>query len=162
MKFFVVAVSLFAVALSAPASPDAALEARRRLPALEHEEVHDEYGQFALRYVTAEGTVVSERGRLVPDSEGTGYVMIIEGETSYIGDDGKTYVTKYTAGLDGTHVEGNHLPVPVTPEPVPAAPVTPEPAPAVEPIVAPEPSEVAAEPVEFVIESFNNVVKKLN
>nr|XP_021200908.2 flexible cuticle protein 12 [Helicoverpa armigera] len=146
MKFFVVAVSLFAVALAAPSGPDAALEARRRLPALEHEEVHDEFGQFALRYVTAEGTVVSERGRLVPSHDGTGYVMITEGEVSYIGDDGKTYVTKYTAGLDGTHVEGNHLPVSVTPEPVPAV----EPVPAAAPIVAPEPVKIVAKPIEFI------------
>ncbi|KAJ8732089.1 hypothetical protein PYW08_014819 [Mythimna loreyi] len=118
MKFFVVALSLFTVAATAPASPDPAIEARRRLPALEHEEIHDEYGQFALRYVTAEGTVVSERGRLVPSPDGTGYVMILEGEVSYVGDDGQTYVTKYSAGPDGTHVEGSHLPVPVTAEPV--------------------------------------------
>ncbi|XP_075971117.1 endocuticle structural glycoprotein SgAbd-2-like [Anticarsia gemmatalis] len=96
--------------------------ARRRLPALEHEEVHDEYGQYALRYVTAEGTVVSERGRLVPNGDNTGYVMIVEGEVSYIGDDGKTYVTKYSAGLDGTHAEGAHLPVPVEAEPIAVVP----------------------------------------
>ncbi|KAJ8732689.1 hypothetical protein PYW07_015288 [Mythimna separata] len=119
MKFFIVALCVFAVAAAAPTSPDAALEERRRLPALEHEEIHDEFGQFALRYVTAEGTVVSERGRLVPAQDGSGYVMILEGEVSYVGDDGQTYVTKYSAGLDGTHVEGNHLPVPVTAEPVP-------------------------------------------
>lgn len=85
-----------------------AIAARRALPALEHEEVHDEYGQYALRYVTAEGTVVSERGRLVPTVHG--YVLITEGEVSYVGDDGKIYVTKYTAGLDGYKADGNHLP----------------------------------------------------
>ncbi|PZC85374.1 hypothetical protein B5X24_HaOG201870 [Helicoverpa armigera] len=90
----------------------------RTLPALEHEEIHDQFGQFALRYVTPEGTVVSERGRLVPTPDGTDYVMIVEGEVSYIDDDGKTYVTKYTAGIDGYHAEGNHLPVaPKVPEP---------------------------------------------
>ena len=105
---------LLAVALAAP-SVDPATAARRALPALEHEEVHDEFGQYALRYVTAEGTVVSERGRLVPSPDGTGYVLITEGEVSYVGDDGKTYVTKYSAGLDGTKVEGDHLPVPPKP-----------------------------------------------
>ncbi|CAH0699896.1 unnamed protein product [Spodoptera exigua] len=48
----------------------------RLLPPLDHEEVHDEFGQFALRYVTAEGTVVSERGRLIPALDGAGYVMM--------------------------------------------------------------------------------------
>ncbi|KAJ8732690.1 hypothetical protein PYW07_015289 [Mythimna separata] len=139
MKFFLVALCVFAVAAAAPTSPNAAVEERRRLPALEHEEIHDKYGQFALRYVTAEGTVVSERGRLVPDQNGSGYVMILEGEVSYIGDDGQRYITKYSAGLDGTHVEGNHLPVPVTVEPV------------LEPIVVAEPVEVIAEPYKLVV-----------
>ncbi|CAK1553633.1 unnamed protein product [Leptosia nina] len=85
--------------------------ARRHLPALEHEEVHDEFGQYALRYVTAEGTVVSERGRLVPTADGKDYVLITEGEVSYIGDDGELYITKFTAGIDGYHVENNHQPI---------------------------------------------------
>ncbi|KAI8428844.1 hypothetical protein MSG28_007492, partial [Choristoneura fumiferana] len=89
------AVCLIAAAMAAPSSP-AETAARRALPALQHEEIHDEYGQYALRYVTAEGTVVSERGRLVPTPDGK-YVLVTEGETSFIGDDGKTYVTKYSA-----------------------------------------------------------------
>lgn len=97
-----------------------AIAARRAMPALEHEEVHDEFGQYSIRYVTAEGTVVTERGRLVPTADGTGYVLITEGEVSYVGDDGKTYVTKYTAGLDGYNAKGNHLPKAPEPEPAPA------------------------------------------
>ncbi|KAI5643427.1 hypothetical protein NE865_04603 [Phthorimaea operculella] len=113
---FVVVLALVAVAAAGPLSREAA--ARRNLPALQHEEVHDEFGQFALRYVTAEGTVIEQTGRLVPNKERNGYVMIIEGSTTFIGEDGKTYVTRYTAGPDGSKVEGNHLPV--APEPVPA------------------------------------------
>ena len=147
----VLALSVFAVAAAAPASLDAGAEERRRMPALEHEEIHDEFGQFALRYVTAEGTVVSERGRLVPTPDGTGYVMIVEGEVSYIGDDGKLYVTKYSAGLDGTHVEGNHLPVSVTAEPT----IAPEPV-YVEPIVVAEP----VEEVELIAEPYKLFSKR--
>lgn len=102
---------LVAIITATPITPEKT--ARRTLPAVEHEEVHDEYGQYALRYVTAEGTVVSERGRLVPTPDGHAYVLVVDGETSFIGDDGKTYVTKYSAGLDGTKMEGSHLPVPV-------------------------------------------------
>ncbi|XP_028179201.1 cuticle protein CP14.6-like [Ostrinia furnacalis] len=109
MKLFIVAVCLIAAASAAP-STSTATAARRALPAVQHEEVHDEFGQYALRYVTAEGTIVSERGRLVPTSNGA-HVLVVEGETSFIGDDGKTYVTKYSAGLDGMRVEGAHLPV---------------------------------------------------
>ncbi|KAH9644255.1 hypothetical protein HF086_003754 [Spodoptera exigua] len=126
---------MFMALLALGAAAPVVDESRRTLPALDHEEIHDEYGQFALRYVTAEGTVVSERGRLVPNLDGTGYVMVIEGEVSYIGDDGKIYATKYSAGLDGTHVEGNHLPVPVTAEPVPEPIVTEEPVIVERPIV---------------------------
>lgn len=89
----------------------------RNLPALHHEEIHDDFGQYALRYVTAEGIMVSERGQLIPTADGKDHVLSVEGEVSYIGDDGKSYVTKYKAGLDGFHVEGDHIPQ--APESVP-------------------------------------------
>ncbi|CAH0727782.1 unnamed protein product, partial [Brenthis ino] len=111
MKLFLVSLCIIAAVSAAPAAKDAKdLKAIRALPALEHEEVHDEFGQYALRYVTAEGIVVYERGRLVPSLDGTGYVLVIEGEVSYVGDDDKTYVTKYSAGIDGVKIEGNHIP----------------------------------------------------
>ncbi|XP_061378082.1 endocuticle structural glycoprotein ABD-4-like [Danaus plexippus] len=117
--------ALMALASAAPSvgpiqGRAAELAATRALPALDYEEVRDEFGQFALRYITAEGIVVSERGRLVPNLKGDGYVLITEGEISYISDDGKTYVTKFTAGIDGNHMEGNHLPT--TPKPISEAP----------------------------------------
>lgn len=110
----------------------------RTLPALEHEEIHDEYGQYSLRYVTADGTIVTEKGRLVPNPDGNGRVMVVEGSVSYIGDDGKTYSTTYTAGFDGYKPQGAHLIAPVVPE-VPIGPVMP-----VEPVV-PEMSAVIVE-----------------
>nr|XP_053602926.1 uncharacterized protein LOC128670926 isoform X3 [Plodia interpunctella] len=68
MLKFVIVFALVAVsALGAPSNPEA--EARRALPALEHQEVHDDLGQYSLRYVTAEGTIVSETGRLIPTSD---------------------------------------------------------------------------------------------
>lgn len=117
---FIVA-CLIAAALAAP-SVDPATAALRALPALTHEEIHDQLGQYTLRYVTAEGIIVTETGKLVPTPDGKAYVLVVEGETSYIGDDGKTYITKYSAGLNGTHMEGAHLPVPVVAEVV-AAPI---------------------------------------
>lgn len=62
-------------------------------------------------------TVISERGRLVPSKDGE-YVLEIEGQYMYIGDDGNIYVTKYKAGPDGFRVYAKHLPQPVTPVPV--------------------------------------------
>ncbi|CAG9785111.1 unnamed protein product [Diatraea saccharalis] len=75
-----------------------------RLPALHHEEIHDDFGQYALRYYTAEGTFVSERGYLIPTADGKDHVMAVEGEVSYIGADGKSYSTKYMADLEGFRV----------------------------------------------------------
>ncbi|XP_045764352.1 flexible cuticle protein 12-like [Maniola jurtina] len=117
MKSFVVFASLLALVLSAPPKPNND-KFLRFLPAIRHEEKHDEYGQYALRYITAENTVVSERGRLVPTENG-GYVLEIEGQYSFIGDDGRIYVTKYRGGADGFHVDAEHLPKQVLP--IPAA-----------------------------------------
>ncbi|XP_063379044.1 flexible cuticle protein 12-like [Cydia fagiglandana] len=110
MKVLVVLSCVLVAAWCAPTEPSSV----RELPALRHEEVHDEYGQYALRYITAENTVVSERGRLVPTDNG-GWVLEIEGQYQYIGDDGQTYVTKYKGGPGGFHVDANHLPRPVLP-----------------------------------------------
>ncbi|XP_059060312.1 larval cuticle protein 65Ag1-like [Achroia grisella] len=105
-------VLLCVCAVSVLAAPNPAENAlRRSLPALHHEEIHDDFGQYALRYVTAEGIVVSERGHLVPNADGTDYVLVYDGEYSFIGDDGKTYTTKYTTDINGGHqVEADHLP----------------------------------------------------
>ncbi|XP_023954704.2 flexible cuticle protein 12-like [Bicyclus anynana] len=117
MKSLVVFACLAAVVLCAPPKPATDDASLRFLPAIRHEEVHDEFGQYALRYITAENTVVSERGKLVPSQRG-GYVLEIEGQYSFIGDDGKVYVTKYRGGPDGFHVDAKHLPQPVRPLPV--------------------------------------------
>lgn len=116
-----VAVCCVAAVLGAPnqASVDPELAARRALPALHHNEVRDGRGQYDLTYSTAEGIEVRETGRLVTTPDGKAQYLQIEGETRYIGTDGQLYVTKYTAGLDGTHVEGAHLPVSVVAEPAP-------------------------------------------
>lgn len=53
---------------------------------------------------------------MVPSING-GYVMEIEGQYQFVGDDGKIYVTAYRGGPDGFHVDGEHLPQQV---PVPA------------------------------------------
>lgn len=89
----------------------------RRLAALRHDEVHDNFGQFALQYATADGSIVHQRGRLVHGPAGP--VLVYEGDITYIGADGKKYVTKYTADFNGYRVEADHLPKQVTPEPLP-------------------------------------------
>lgn len=106
-----------AYVIAAPSVPDSI----QKLPALHHEEIHDELGQYSLRYITADGTIVYEKGWLVPNPDGEGRVMVTEGEVTYTGDDGKVYSTKYTAGFDGFKPEGAHLVVPpLEPAVVPA------------------------------------------
>nr|XP_034824806.1 flexible cuticle protein 12-like [Maniola hyperantus] len=120
MKTFVVLSLYVAVTLCASIQEDrkSAITSLREQPALIHEEVRDEFGQYFLHYVTAEGTVVRQRGRLIPNKDGTDYVLVTEGEVSYVGDDGKTYVTKYSAGIGGYKAEGSHIPrVPKVPAP---------------------------------------------
>lgn len=126
LLFLQATILFFAVAVSFIVAAPSATEEIRKLPALVHEEVHDKSGQYSLQYVTAEGTVVIEKGRLVPNPDGEGLVMVVEGEVIFIGDDGKTYKTVYTAGFDGYKVVGDHIPVaPAVPAvPVSAVPVT--------------------------------------
>ncbi|KAM3962333.1 larval cuticle protein 16/17-like [Aphomia sociella] len=125
--------------LGAPTPEETAV--RRALPAVVHEEIHDDFGQYVIRYVTAEGIVVSERGHLEPTADGKDHVLVYEGEYSYIGDDGKTYSTKYKTDVSGAYqVEGEHLPkAPVVEEP--EVPKAPEP---VAPVV--RPAEIPAAP----------------
>ncbi|CAG9785168.1 unnamed protein product [Diatraea saccharalis] len=95
----------------------------RSLPAVEHIEDRDELGQYTLKYVTAEGTIVMEKGKLVDTADGKDKVLIYEGEYTFVGDDGKTYTTKYKSDPSGAYTaEGEHLPKSVDPEPVPEPP----------------------------------------
>ncbi|XP_028179150.1 endocuticle structural glycoprotein SgAbd-5-like [Ostrinia furnacalis] len=119
MKSFAVLCLCAAVALAAPVE-----ESNHSQPAMEHIHEQDDLGQYTLKYRTPDGTIVSERGRLVPTADGKDQVLIHEGSFSYIGDDGKTYVTKYKTDIAGAYQpEGDHLPKPVEPEPVPEVPV---------------------------------------
>lgn len=87
------------------------------LPALKHQDDRDELGQFSVHYITADGTERKETGRLVPTADGRAQVIIVDGEVSYIGDDGKKYTMQYSAGTNGYIAKGNHIPVaPVIPD----------------------------------------------
>ncbi|CAH0407666.1 unnamed protein product [Chilo suppressalis] len=102
-------------------------EEKRSLPAVEHTDERDELGQYTLRYVTAEGTIVVERGRLVDTADGKDKVLTYEGSFTFVGDDGKTYTTKYKSDVNGAyHAEGDHLPKSVEAEPVPEVSETPK------------------------------------
>lgn len=95
--------------MGALAAPEAAFK-KNIIEVLSRTETHDERGQFSLQYRSADGTVVSESGALKPSHDGKGYVLVKEGEYSFIADDGKTYNTKYVADDKGFRAQGEHLP----------------------------------------------------
>ncbi|KAJ0179932.1 hypothetical protein K1T71_004523 [Dendrolimus kikuchii] len=55
--------TVLAVVLTFSAPSDKNTASLRTQPGLKHEEACDEFGQYALRFVNAEGTIVSENGR---------------------------------------------------------------------------------------------------
>ena len=71
------------------------------LPPLEEEEVNQEFGQFAFRYVTPDGAVVTEHGTLMLTPDGTKYVLKLEGNVTYTVEDGSVITAKFTADEDG-------------------------------------------------------------
>lgn len=113
-KLFQIAVLVLCLVASAMS---ASIVLVRTDPALVHDEVHDQFGQFAVQYATANHDTRVERGHLVRTASGAP-VLVYDGEYSFFGQDGKKYTVKYRAGLDGFHAEGDHLPKPPKPEPV--------------------------------------------
>lgn len=78
----VVVVAMCTVVLAAPA-PDVS-----HLPAagfLEHTEVRDEAGQYALSFLTANGIAFTEQGALKPNQDGTGNVLVKQVQFGLIG-----------------------------------------------------------------------------
>ncbi|XP_046753166.1 pupal cuticle protein 36-like [Diprion similis] len=67
-------------------------------------------GSYRFNYETENGILAQEVGVLQGDSES------VSGSYSYTGPDGVIYTVEYTAGPDGFHPQGAHLP---TPPPIP-------------------------------------------
>ncbi|XP_046618235.1 pupal cuticle protein 20-like [Neodiprion virginianus] len=63
-------------------------------------------GSYQFNYETENGISAQEAGVLQGDSES------VSGSYSYTGPDGVLYTIRYTAGPDGFHPEGAHLPTP--------------------------------------------------
>ena len=95
------------MAVAAMAAPEAPI---KFIPVLERTEKHDEVGQFALRYVSADGTTFEEQGVLKPTADGKDYVLVKEGHWEHIAPNGQVIRTKYVADEKGFRAEGEHLP----------------------------------------------------
>jgi len=107
-------------------------------------------GQFGSAYAQEDGTVSREE-TINDKGERTG-------QYSYIGEDGKTYNVKWTAGKDGFRVEGDHIPkganglnsAPFNPEEAAPAPVVQAAAPLPKAAPAPKAAPIPqAAPIDY-------------
>ncbi|EDV95671.1 larval cuticle protein 65Ag1 [Drosophila grimshawi] len=97
MKFLIVFVALFAVAL---ARPDVEI-------VRQNSEVGPESYIFSLE--TSDGTKKEEEGHL-KNAGSENEAISVKGSYSFVADDGQTYVVNYTADENGFQPEGAHLP----------------------------------------------------
>ncbi|XP_065720631.1 larval cuticle protein 65Ag1 [Drosophila suzukii] len=100
MKFAIVLVALFAVALAAPT---------QEVSVLKH--VSD-VGADGFNYAveTSDGSKKEESGHLI--NAGTeNEAIAVRGSFSFLGDDGVTYTVNYVADENGFQPQGAHLPV---------------------------------------------------
>ncbi|KAH8342515.1 larval cuticle protein 65Ag1-like [Drosophila kikkawai] len=103
MKFTVVLAfaALFAVAMAAPAAPEATV-------LRSESDVGPEGYNYALE--TSDGTSKQEQGQL--KNIGTeNEAIAVKGTFSYVGDDGQIYTVNYIADENGFQPSGAHLPV---------------------------------------------------
>ncbi|EDV95688.1 larval cuticle protein 65Ag1 [Drosophila grimshawi] len=102
MKFLIVFVALFAVALAAPGSDGEAQVVRS------NSDVGPEKYNYA--YETSNGIQAEETGDL--QNIGSEHEAIsVKGSYSFVGDDGVTYTVNYVADENGFQPQGSHLPV---------------------------------------------------
>ncbi|XP_064542609.1 larval cuticle protein 65Ag1-like [Drosophila montana] len=100
MKFLIVFVALFALALAAPVDDVKILR--------QDSDVQPESYKYGLE--TSDGTKKDEQGQL--KNIGTEQEAIsVQGSFSFVADDGQTYVVNYIADENGFQPSGAHLPV---------------------------------------------------
>ncbi|KAH8406825.1 hypothetical protein KR222_005510 [Zaprionus bogoriensis] len=101
MKFLIVFVALFAVALAAPPTQQ-----------VENVRLHSDVGPegFKYGYENSDGSSQDAQGEtknLGTENE----ALSVQGSFKYIGDDGVTYQVNYIADENGFQPQGAHLPV---------------------------------------------------
>ncbi|XP_055913240.1 larval cuticle protein 65Ag1-like [Eupeodes corollae] len=101
MKFVIVFVALFGLALAAPAAQEASI-------VRSDSNVGAEGYQFAVE--TSDGKSHSEEGQL-KNIGAEDEAIVVRGQYQYIGDDGVTYSVSYIADENGFQPQGAHLPV---------------------------------------------------
>ncbi|EDX09409.1 larval cuticle protein 65Ag1-like [Drosophila simulans] len=101
MKFLIVFVALFAVALAAPAAQEAEIEVLKS-------DVGPE--SFKYEWKTSDGQAAEAEGKL--NNVGSeNEAIAVRGSYRFVGDDGQTYEVQYIADENGFQPQGAHLPV---------------------------------------------------
>ncbi|XP_037720175.1 larval cuticle protein 65Ag1 [Drosophila subpulchrella] len=100
MKFAIVLLALFAVALAAPTQEVSVVK--------QVSDVGAEGYNFAVE--TSDGSKFEEQGHL--ENVGTEEeAIVVRGSFAFLGDDGVTYTVNYVADENGFQPQGAHLPV---------------------------------------------------
>ncbi|XP_034103120.1 larval cuticle protein 65Ag1-like [Drosophila albomicans] len=103
MKFLIVFVALFALAVASPVNPDADAVVLRQ---------DADVGPVSFKYGVETSNGIKEESEGHLENEGTEEEGIaVRGSYSFVADDGVTYTVTYTAGKDGYQPQGAHLPV---------------------------------------------------
>ncbi|XP_055846601.1 larval cuticle protein 65Ag1-like [Episyrphus balteatus] len=103
MKFVIVFVALFGLALAAPPSASGEASIVRS-----DSEVGPQSYNYAVE--TSDGKSASEEGH-IENLGAEDEAIAVKGQFSYIGDDGVTYQVSYIADKNGFQPSGAHLPV---------------------------------------------------
>lgn len=100
-------VAVIGVALATPVK-------KEQVALLQENSVRDDHGQYSFNFLTADGTARTEQGSLVPNSEGTGNVLVQRGGYRYASPNGELVELAYIADKDGFRAAGSHIPTPPT------------------------------------------------
>ncbi|XP_070141089.1 larval cuticle protein 65Ag1-like [Drosophila kikkawai] len=102
MKFLIVFVALFAVALAAPAGDVQIVRADSEDKQLTP--------HFLIRWETSDGQKADAAGEL-KNIGSENESLAVRGSFSFVADDGQTYTVNYIADENGFQPQGAHLPV---------------------------------------------------
>ncbi|KAH8242101.1 hypothetical protein KR026_002172 [Drosophila bipectinata] len=101
MKFLIVFIALFALALAAPAAQEVTV-------LRSESDVGPQ--SFTYNYETSDGSAAQAAGELTKAGS-ENEAIVVRGSYSFVADDGKTYTVTYIADENGFQPQGAHLPV---------------------------------------------------